>query len=39
MVAVSRNVGRKRALEMPLTGEPIDAQVVSDLHDIIGPIE
>jgi enoyl-CoA hydratase/carnithine racemase len=26
MVAVSRNIGRKRALEMLLTGEPIDAQ-------------
>jgi enoyl-CoA hydratase/carnithine racemase len=26
MVALSRNVGRKRALEMLLTGEPIDAQ-------------
>ena len=26
MVALSRNVGRKRAMEMLLTGEPIDAQ-------------
>ena len=25
MVAVSRNIGRKRALEMLLTGDPIDA--------------
>ncbi len=30
MVAVSRNVGRKRALEMLLTGEPIDAQTAAD---------
>ena len=30
MVAVSRNVGRKRALEMLLTGDVIDAQTASD---------
>jgi enoyl-CoA hydratase/carnithine racemase len=30
MVAVSRAVGRKRALEMLLTGEPIDAQTAAD---------
>ena len=30
MVAVSRNIGRKRALEMLLTGEPIDAQTAAD---------
>jgi len=29
MVAVSRNIGRKRALEMLLTGEPIDAQTAA----------
>ncbi len=30
MVAVSRNIGRKRALEMLLTGAPIDAQTAAD---------
>jgi enoyl-CoA hydratase/carnithine racemase len=30
MVAVSRAVGRKRALEMLLTGEPIDANTAAD---------
>ncbi|HEV2579933.1 MAG TPA: enoyl-CoA hydratase-related protein [Ktedonobacteraceae bacterium] len=30
MVAVSRNIGRKRALEMLLTGEAIDAQTAAD---------
>src|SRR5436309_3775215 len=30
MVAVSRNIGRKRALEMLLTGEPIDAQTAAE---------
>src|SRR5438270_6947690 len=30
MVAVSRNVGRKRALEMLLTGDVIDAQTAAD---------
>ena len=30
MVAVSRAVGRKRALEMLLTGRPIDAQTAAD---------
>ncbi len=30
MVAVSRNIGRKRALEMLLTGEVIDAQTAYD---------
>jgi len=30
MVAVSRNVGRKRALEMLLTGDTIDAQTAAD---------
>ena len=30
MVALSRNVGRKRAMEMLLTGEPIDAATAAD---------
>ncbi len=30
MVALSRNVGRKRAMEMLLTGEPIDARTALD---------
>ena len=30
MVAVSRAIGRKRALEMLLTGDPIDAQTAAD---------
>jgi len=30
MVAVSRNIGRKRALEMLLTGRPIDAGTAAD---------
>lgn len=30
MVAVSRNIGRKRAMEMLLTGEPIEAQTAAD---------
>jgi enoyl-CoA hydratase/carnithine racemase len=30
MVAVSRSIGRKRALEMLLTGETIDAQTAAD---------
>src|SRR2546421_376695 len=30
MVAVSRNIGRKRALEMALTGDAIDAQTAAD---------
>ncbi len=30
MVAVSRNIGRKRALEMLLTGRPIDAHTAAD---------
>src|SRR6266699_1088537 len=30
MVAVSRNIGRKRALEMLLTGDRIDAQTAAD---------
>ncbi len=30
LVAVARNVGRKRALEMALTGDPIDAQTAAD---------
>src|SRR5256884_2225798 len=30
MVAVSRNIGRKRALEMVLTGDVIDAQTAAD---------
>lgn len=30
MVAVSRNIGRKRALEMLLTGDTIDAQTAAD---------
>jgi len=30
VVAVSRNIGRKRALEMALTGDPIDAVTAAD---------
>jgi len=30
MVAVSRNIGRKRALEMLLTGEPVDAHTAAE---------
>src|SRR5262245_20134263 len=30
LVAVARNVGRKRALEMAFTGEPIDARTAAD---------
>jgi enoyl-CoA hydratase/carnithine racemase len=30
MVALSRNIGRKRALEMLLSGRPIDAQTAAD---------
>jgi enoyl-CoA hydratase/carnithine racemase len=30
MVAVSRNIGRKRALEMLLTGKPIDARTAAE---------
>ena len=30
MVSVSRNIGRKRTLEMVLTGDPIDAQTAAD---------
>ena len=30
MVAVGRNVGRKRALEMAMTGDPIDAQTAAE---------
>ncbi len=30
LVAVSRNIGRKRALEMALTGDPIDAATAAD---------
>ena len=30
LVAVARNVGRKRALEMALTGDPIDAATAAD---------
>jgi enoyl-CoA hydratase/carnithine racemase len=30
MVAVARNVGRKRAMELALTGEPIDAATAAD---------
>lgn len=30
LVAVSRNIGRKRALEMALTGDPIDARTAAD---------
>ena len=30
MVAVARNVGRKRALELALTGDPIDAATAAD---------
>src|SRR6266550_405170 len=30
LVAVARNVGRKRALEMGLTGDPVDARTAAD---------
>lgn len=30
LVAVARNIGRKRALEMAMTGDPIDAQTAAD---------
>lgn len=30
LVAVSRNIGRKRALEMALTGDPIDARTAAE---------
>ncbi len=30
LVAVARNLGRKRALEMAMTGDPIDAKTASD---------
>jgi enoyl-CoA hydratase/carnithine racemase len=30
LVAVARNVGRKRALEMAMTGDPIDARTAAD---------
>ena len=30
LVAVARNIGRKRALEMALTGDPIDASVAAE---------
>jgi len=30
LVAIGRNVGRKRALEMAMTGDPIDAQTAAD---------
>jgi enoyl-CoA hydratase/carnithine racemase len=30
LVAVARNLGRKRALELALTGDPIDAQTAAD---------
>jgi enoyl-CoA hydratase/carnithine racemase len=30
LVAVARNIGRKRALEMAMTGDPIDARTAAD---------
>jgi enoyl-CoA hydratase/carnithine racemase len=42
MVEVSRAVGRKRALEMLLTGAPIDAQTAADwglVNRVVGPGE
>ena len=30
LVAVARNVGRKRALELAMTGDPIDAQTAAE---------
>ncbi|HRE03462.1 MAG TPA: enoyl-CoA hydratase-related protein, partial [Ilumatobacteraceae bacterium] len=30
LVAVARNIGRKRAMEMALTGDPIDATTAAD---------
>src|SRR6184192_4546462 len=40
MVAVSRNIGRKRALEMLLTGDSIDAQTAADwglINRVVAP--
>jgi enoyl-CoA hydratase/carnithine racemase len=40
MVAVSRNIGRKRALEMLLTGDSIDAQTAADwglINRVVSP--
>ncbi|GHO44991.1 enoyl-CoA hydratase [Ktedonospora formicarum] len=40
MVALSRNIGRKRALEMLLTGDPIDAQTAADwglINHVVAP--
>ena len=37
MVPLSRAVGRKRALEMLLTGEPIDAQTARD-HGLVNRV-
>ncbi len=40
MVAVSRAIGRKRALEMLLTGDPIDAQTAADwgfINRVVSP--
>ncbi|MHB8600365.1 MAG: enoyl-CoA hydratase-related protein [Ktedonobacteraceae bacterium] len=42
MVAVSRNIGRKRALEMLLTGDPIDAQTAADwglVNRVVPPMQ
>ena len=38
MVAVARNVGRKRALELALTGDPIDAATAADWGLINGVV-
>lgn len=40
MVAVSRNIGRKRALEMLLTGKPIDAATAAEwglVNSVVAP--
>jgi enoyl-CoA hydratase/carnithine racemase len=38
MVALSRVIGRKRALEMLLTGEPVDAHRAEETRQLAGRI-
>ena len=40
MIALSRNIGRKRALEMLMTGDPIDARTAADwglINRVVAP--